>query len=80
MGNEWQKVTEDGREFWVNEKLGNIVKLAEDQFVCLYPKIIKLGPFKTIEEAQNVLESKGKALENLLDSFNADLINLNKVK
>jgi hypothetical protein len=46
----------------------------------LYPKIIKLGPFKTIEEAQNVLESKGKALENLLDSFNADLINLNKVK
>ena len=51
--NEWQKTVEENQEFWVNDSVGSIMKTNERKFLVLIPKIVQLGPFETLEEAQN---------------------------
>ena len=50
---EWQKEVVENQEFWVNDSVGSIMKTNERKFLVLIPKIIQLGPFETLEEAQN---------------------------
>ena len=50
---EWQKLVEENQEFWVNDEIGSIMKTNERKFLVLIPKVIQLGPFETLEEAQN---------------------------
>lgn len=61
----WEKVVEDGSEFWVNDELGNIVK-AGKVYVALLPKVLKFGPFNTIEEAKEFVESAATKLDSVL--------------
>lgn len=78
MPNDWKEIAEEGQLFWVNDELGNVVKLDENSFLAMLPKVIRLGPFETLEQAQKALEINKASLENVLTSFNHDLVNLSK--
>lgn len=43
--NKWEKLIEDGQEFWVNDELGNIVKVG-NEYIALIPKILKVRTFQ----------------------------------
>lgn len=66
MDNGWKISIEDGVEYWVNDELGGITKLSDGAYVCLVPKVIKLGIFSSLEDAQ--LASK-LCKEQKLDLF-----------
>ena len=74
----WTEVVEEGQVFWINNELGNVVKIDDKSFVAMLPKVIRLGPFETLQQAQKALEVNKASLENLLTSFNHDLVNLSK--
>lgn len=74
----WTEIVEEGQVFWVNNELGNVVKVDDKAYVAMLPKIIRLGPFETLEQAQKALEINKASLENVLASFNYDLVNLSK--
>ena len=78
MSNSWKEVVEEGQVFWVNDQLGNVVKIDDKSFIAMLPKVIRLGPFETLEQAQKALEINKASLENVLTSFNHDLVNLSK--
>jgi hypothetical protein len=69
----WVQVEEDGRIFYVNEDMGNIVKISDNMFVSCVPKILKFGPFSTLEEAKEVFNKK-QEMELALDEMNADFV------
>lgn len=73
---EWKQETVEGVQYWINENLGNIIK-SGDHFISAMPKVIKLGPFKTLEEAKNALLLNQVAVEELLETFNQTLLNGN---
>lgn len=72
----WVQVVEEGQVFWVNEELGNVYKAEEGMYLSLLPRVLKMGPFKTLEEAQLALESKAvKAIvDQHLDVLNAQVV------
>lgn len=74
---DWQEVVEEGQVFWVHESLGNVVKSGE-MYMAMLPKVIRLGPFDTLEQAQQALEVNRSSLDQVLTGFNHDLINLCK--
>lgn len=53
----WEKVTEEGQEFWINEDLGNIAKVSDGVYITMVPKVCKLGPFSSLEEAKKAAEN-----------------------
>ncbi len=53
MNDGWQKEVVENQEFWVNDDIGSIMKTNERKFLVLIPKIIQLGPFASLEEAQD---------------------------
>lgn len=70
----WEKVVEDGQEFWVNEDHGNVYKQGE-KYIVLFPKVISFGQFDSLEHAKKVLESQNVrvALSKELDILNEKL-------
>ena len=73
--NKWTHLTENGQDFWVNEKIGNIVKASDtsagtDYFVAMIPKVVKLGPFETLEEAKQAAEQNVERLQEWARQFN----------
>lgn len=72
--NKWEKVVEEGMEIWVHEELGNIYKAGEGNFVAMLPKVLKFGPFKTVEEAQALLENKRQEMNQAFDLLNEQLL------
>ena len=72
--NNWKEVIEGDQVFYINDKLGNILKAGEDVYIAMMPKVIRLGPFKTVEEAKKVLEKSRKTIDGLLDEFNNQLL------
>ena len=77
---DWEKVEENGETYWINEECGNIMKVS-NVYVSFYPKIIKLGPFKTLEQAKDSLECKAHEVDKYIEDFNIKLIeNLNHDK
>ena len=73
---EWQIVQEDGQEYYINEKYGNILKLEDGTYLVLIPKAISFGKFKNLEDAKNILESQNirDELSKYLNLFNQKLL------
>jgi hypothetical protein len=74
MSNGWEKVVEEGQTFWVNDDFGNVYQQSQDSYIAMFPKVVKLGPFKSPEEAQKVLESCKQKIEQALDIVNEELV------
>jgi hypothetical protein len=75
----WEKVEEDGNTFWVHMDHGNVFKQSETSYIAMVPKVVKFGPFKTLEEAQKVLETCKQDVSQALDILNDKLIGGNNV-
>lgn len=71
----WKQVIEEGQVIWVNESVGNVIKTPGGKYVAAIPKIIKLGPFHTVEEAQQAAENQD-SLQRVLDNYNLSLVGL----
>jgi hypothetical protein len=67
----WEKDVDGEQEWYTNEQLGSITKIANNLYVSMFPKLVKLGPFKTFEEAEKALK---EGLERLLDQYNMDMV------
>ena len=77
---EWQETIEDGKVYWVNDEHGNVLKLADGVYIGLMPRVLKLGPFLTVEQAQRALENNKIAVDNLIENFNQEMAGLVKDK
>ena len=75
---EWKEVIEDGQVFYISEKFGNVQKLGDKVFLSFIPKVVKLGPFETLEQAKKAAELNQNTLNQLLDEFNHSLVDLTK--
>ncbi len=76
---EWKEVVEEGQTFFINEEVGNIVKADEQTFICLLPKMVRLGPFNSLEEAKSAIENNKESLNKHLENFNNQLTNFSEV-
>jgi len=72
---DWNEVVEEGQVFYVHEKYGNIMKLQDNMYVAIVPKIIKLGPFHTIEQAKDVMVNRAEDVNKSLESLNEQIVN-----
>lgn len=70
----WERVEEDGQEFWVNQDYGNVFKDTDGQFIAMFPKVFNLGPFKSVEQAQKVLETCKQRISQAMDLINEELV------
>lgn len=70
----WERVEEEGNVFWVDEDHGNVFQQGPEAYVALMPKILKLGPFKTLEQAQTVLENYKQRISEAVDIANAEIL------
>lgn len=68
----WQEVVEEGQVFYVNDDLGNIMKLG-DHYVAMLPIVCKLGPFKTLAEAKASFHQKME-LKSAIEDFNTSMM------
>ena len=69
----WTEVVEEGQVFWVNNELGNVVKIDDKSFVAMMPMICRLGPFSSLEEAKSVLTRK-KEIKDLIEEYNNSIL------
>lgn len=74
MSDDWKEVVEDGQEWFVHEEHGNIVKLGEDSYVAMLPRVVKLGPFSSLENAKSALVWKREELDAVLEDLNRKLV------
>lgn len=68
----WEKEVDGEQEWYTNEQLGSITKVA-DLYIAMFPKLVKIGPFKTFEEAEKSLKDKA-GLDKLLDQYNMEIV------
>ena len=73
----WEEHEEEGKIIWINESVGNVIKMKNSQFLAMVPRVVKLGPFDTVEEAKQVAEDK-QGLDRVLDNYNLHLTNLSR--
>jgi hypothetical protein len=73
----WREVIEEGHVFYVSED-GNIAKIGDGKFVAIMPATVKLGPFDTVEQAQQAVEENKEALKQYIHSFNEHLLMMSK--
>jgi hypothetical protein len=73
MGN-WTEIVEEGQVFWVHSELGNVLKAGEGVYIAMMPKVIRLGPFETLDQAKLVLSQNKKTVDETLDKLNDNLI------
>lgn len=71
----WKEVIEEGQVFYVHEELGTIAKTIDGKFVAMLPKVMRFGPFDTMEQAQQAFQNK-VSLEQWLDQYNQNLVAL----
>jgi hypothetical protein len=69
----WVECSEEGTVFYVNDTLGSIQKVSEGAYVGLVPKVMKLGPFKNLEEAKRVIARAKLDIDKLLEEYNLTL-------
>jgi hypothetical protein len=69
---EWEKVEDDETDanVWINDQFGNIYQVGENNFVVLYPQIVKIGPFPTVETAQKYIEENYQEVRKHVEEFN----------
>lgn len=68
----WKEHVIEGQVWYVNEEVGNVQKIAGGQFVAMVPKVVRLGPFDTLEQAQQAAEDK-EGLERVTETYNLQL-------
>ena len=69
----WAEIEEDGLTYFVNEELGNIIKISDGMYVSCIPKVVRFGPFGSLEEAQKSFEHK-KDIDDALTELNSKLM------
>ena len=69
---QWQEVIQEGQVFYVNNDLGNIMKVG-DVYISMLPIVCKLGPFKTLDEAKAAFHKKME-LKDAIEQFNESLM------
>jgi hypothetical protein len=73
----WKERIEEGHVFYEGDK-ADIAKLSDNVFVAIMPATVRLGPFETLEQAQQAVEQNEEALRKHIDSFNDNLMLLSK--
>ena len=68
----WVEVVEEGQIYYINEELGNIVKVTDTMYVSMVPKVLRFGPFSSLEEAKKIFEKKSE-IELALNELNSNL-------
>lgn len=74
---EWKERIEEGHVFYMSD-IGNIYKDLGGNFTAIMPATVKLGPFETLEQAQQAVEENILTLRSYLDAFNSHLVELSK--
>jgi len=69
----WTKVVEADQIFFINEEIGNILETLDGKFLATIPKIVRLGPFDTLEAAKQSAEDR-EGLNKTIDTYNLHLI------
>ncbi len=67
----WVEMVEDGQVYYVNEDVGNILKVAESMYIAMMPKVLKLGPFSSLEDAKAAFDRK-KEIDDLVTQYNTN--------
>lgn len=75
---DWKEVSEEGVVCYVHDELGQVTKLTEGVYVGMMPKVIKFGPFDTLEQTQQAMVTNKAVVEKMLDDFNHNLVDLAK--
>jgi len=70
---DWQQVEEDGATYYVHKEFGNVIKLSETAYVAMIPRIVKVGPFKTLEEAQQLVVTCKEKVDASFELLNQEL-------
>lgn len=73
---DWVEVIEDGVVLYVNEEYGQVMKLTDGAYIAMAPKVVKLGPFETAEAAQQAIVKNSALINEMLDTFNHQLVDL----
>ena len=69
----WVELEEEGQIYYLNEDVGNIIKIGESMYVSCIPKVIRLGPFGSLEEAKAAFDNK-KEIDDTLTELNSKLM------
>ncbi len=73
----WEKTEEEGTTIYLNQDVGNIIETDNGEYICVLPKVFKLGPFKKLDHAKSAAED-AQGLGNVIDNYNTYLLNLMK--
>lgn len=71
----WEEVELEGSTIW-NSDSGTVFKTPEGSYVAGVPRVVKLGPFASVEEAQQAAEDADGGLDRALEQYNLNLVNL----
>lgn len=71
----WEETVIEGKVMWQSDH-GTVFKTPDGKFVAGVPRVIKLGPFQTVEEAQQIAEDSDGNLDRLLENYNIHLTKL----
>jgi hypothetical protein len=71
--NKWNEIVEEGHVFYENDEVGCIQKLTDGIYLGMVPKVIKLGPFKDLEEAKKILLLAKADIDKLVEEYNLTL-------
>jgi hypothetical protein len=70
----WIEIVEEGVVLYENDEVGCIRKLSDDAYLGLLPKVIKLGPFKDLEEAKRILVMVKADFNRVVEEYNLTLM------
>lgn len=71
----WKELIEEGVVWYVNDEVGNVQKLSNGQYVAMVPRVVKLGPFNSLEEAKQAAMDK-EGLSRIIETYNLNLTQL----
>jgi len=73
MVNRWEEVTEEGHTFYVSDTLGSIQKVGNMAYIGLIPKVLKIGPFRNLDEAKAVMALAQRDIDKMMEEYNLTL-------
>jgi hypothetical protein len=71
----WNERVIEGKLMWESDH-GTVFKTPDGKFVAGVPRVIKLGPFDTVEEAKQAAEDPEGNLDRTIETYNLQLTNL----
>jgi hypothetical protein len=70
MSDDWKEVVEDEQVWFVHEEHGNIIQVGENSYIAMFPKVVRLGPFSSLENAKSALVWKKQEVDVMIEEFN----------